>query len=113
MTALGLAVNDVDRIFAALGDGTRRALFRLVSAGPQSVSSLAEALGVTLTAVTQHLRVLEGCGLLQTRKIGRVRMCEMDGKGLEVLADWVALNRQLWQQRFDALDAMLRDDAAR
>lgn len=112
MTALALGSSDADRIFAALGDGTRRAIFRLVSAGPQSVSLLAEALGVTLTAVTQHLRVLEACGLLQTRKVGRVRMCEMDGKGLDVLAEWVTLNRQLWQQRFDALDAMLREDEA-
>lgn len=112
MTALALDSGGADRIFTALGDGTRRALFRLVSAGPQSVSSLAEALGVTLTAVTQHLRVLETCGLLQTRKVGRVRMCEMDGKGLDVLADWVTLNRQLWQQRFDALDGMLREDDA-
>lgn len=103
---------DIDRIFAALGDGTRRAIFRLVTAGPQSVSVLADALGVTLTAVTQHLRILQACGLLRTHKVGRVRMCEMDRKGLDVLADWVTLNRQLWTQRFDALDAMLREDEA-
>lgn len=110
MTAGTLEPLEADRVFAALGDGTRRAIFRLVSAGPQSVSILAEALGVTLTAVTQHLRVLESCGLLRTRKAGRVRICEMDHKGLDVLAEWVALNRQLWTQRFDALDAMLRDE---
>jgi DNA-binding transcriptional ArsR family regulator len=103
--------HDVDRIFAALGDGTRRAIFRMVADGPRSVSTLAQALGVTLTAVAQHLRVLQDCGLLHTRKEGRVRICEMDRKGLDVLADWVALNRQLWDRRFDALDAMLREDA--
>jgi DNA-binding transcriptional ArsR family regulator len=110
VTATALDGGDVDRLFAALGDGNRRAIFQLVTAGPQSVSVLAEALGVTLTAVTQHLRILQACGLLQTRKVGRVRVCEMDRKGLDVLADWITLNRQLWHQRFDALDVMLRED---
>lgn len=104
-----LAHGDAEPIFAALGDGTRRAIFRMVAGGPRSVSALAEALGITLTAVAQHLRVLEGCGLLSTRKLGRVRMCEIDGRGLAVLADWVALHRGIWEARFDALDAMLRE----
>jgi DNA-binding transcriptional ArsR family regulator len=101
----------VDQLFAALGDATRREIFRMVSEGPQSVSVLARALDVTLTAVTQHLRVLESCGLLRTRKVGRVRICEMDHKGLDVLAVWLTFNRHLWERRFDALDAMLLEDA--
>ena len=108
--ATDLARSDADPIFAALGDGTRRAIFRMVAECPRSVSALAEALGVTLTAVAQHLRVMEGCGLLRTRKAGRVRMCEIDGQGLAVLADWVALHRGMWEARFDALDAMLREN---
>jgi DNA-binding transcriptional ArsR family regulator len=104
------AWQDADRIFAALGDGTRRAIFRMVTESPRSVSALAEALGVTLTAVSQHLRVLQECGLLNTRKEGRVRIAEPDGKGLDVLADWVGVHRQLWERRFDALDAMLAEE---
>lgn len=100
-----------DQVFAALGDATRRAIVRLVAEGPQSVSSLAAALEVTLTAISQHLRILQTCGLLQTRKVGRVRMCELDDQGLEVLAHWVAFNRRMWEQRFDALDAMLKEKA--
>jgi DNA-binding transcriptional ArsR family regulator len=83
----------------------------LVAGGAQSVSSLAAALNVTLTAISQHLRVLQTCGLLQTRKLGRVRMCELDGHGLDVLAHWVVVNRRMWEQRFDALDTILQDDA--
>jgi DNA-binding transcriptional ArsR family regulator len=109
-TAPNVGAHDIDRIFAALGDGTRRAIFRMAADGPRSVSALAQALGVTLTAVAQHLRVLQDCGLLHTRKEGRVRMCELDRKGLDVLADWVAFNRRLWDERFDALDAMLQED---
>ena len=99
-----------DEVFAALGDATRRAIVRLASQGPQTVSSLAAALNVTLTAIIQHLRVLQACGLLQTRKVGRVRICELDRHGLDVLAGWVAFNRQMWEQRFDALGVMLRED---
>ena len=97
-----------DQVFSALGDATRRAIVKLVAQGPQSVSALAAALDVTLTAISQHLRVLQTCGLLKTRKVGRVRMCELDGQGLEVLAHWVAFNRRMWEQRFDALDSLLQ-----
>ena len=100
-----------DQVFAALGDATRRAIVKLVAQGPQSVSALAAALNVTLTAISQHLRVLQTCGILQTRKVGRVRMCELDDHGLDVLADWVAVNRRMWEQRFDALDGMLHENA--
>ena len=100
-----------DQVFAALGDATRRAIVKLVAQGPQSVSSLAAALNVTLTAISQHLRVLQTCGILQTRKVGRVRMCELDGHGLDVLAHWVAVNRRMWEQRFDALDGILHANA--
>ena len=102
-----------DQVFAALGDATRRAIVKLVAQGPKSVSSLAAALNVTLTAISQHLRVLQACGIMQTRKVGRVRICELDGQGLDVLAHWVATNRQMWEQRFDALDAMLQEEAER
>lgn len=105
-----MQADPADQVFAALGDATRRAIVKLVTHGPQTVSSLAAALGVTLTAITQHLRVLQACGLLQTRKVGRVRVCELDSHGLDVLARWVAFNRQMWEQRFDALDVMLRED---
>jgi DNA-binding transcriptional ArsR family regulator len=104
-------MTDADRIFAALGDRTRRTIFRMVTDGPQTVSALADALGVTLTAVSQHLGVLQECGLLRTRKVGRTRLCEMDHQGIDVLADWVAFNRSLWEQRFDALGALLSENA--
>ena len=106
-----LQTDAADQVFAALGDATRRAIVKLVAQGPQSVSALAAALEVTLTAITQHLRILQTCGLLQTRKVGRVRMCELDSRGLDLVAQWVAFNRQMWEQRFDALGAMLEEDA--
>jgi DNA-binding transcriptional ArsR family regulator len=109
--ALAMQTDAADQVFAALGDATRRAIVKLVAQGPRSVSSLAAALNVTLTAISQHLRVLQTCGILHTRKVGRVRMCELDSHGLDVLAQWVAVNRRMWEQRFDALDAILREDS--
>jgi len=111
LQAKAMQPDAADEVFAALGDATRRAIVKIVTHGPQSVSSLAAALNVTLTAIAQHLQVLQACGLLQTRKVGRVRICELDRRGLDVLAGWIAFNRQIWEQRFDTLAEILHYDA--
>ncbi len=98
-----------DRIFAALGDGTRRAIVGLLAHGPLSVSALAQPLGISITAVAQHLQVLEACGLLRTEKRGRVRFCAMDPDGLDALEEWVGMHRQLWGRRLHQLEEMLRE----
>ncbi len=107
-----IQADPADQVFTALGDATRRAIVRLVAQSPQSVSALAAALDVTLTAITQHLRVLQTCGLLRTHKVGRTRICELDRQGLDIVARWVTYNRNMWEQRFDALDAILQEDEA-
>src|SRR3974390_3452372 len=76
---------DIDRLFHALGDPTRRAMLDRLSAGPLSVSALAAPLGITLTAVAQHLQILEECGLAQTEKVGRVRTCRIGTAGFDAL----------------------------
>lgn len=106
-TAAAFAPSDADRIFIAMGDATRRAIFRLLSQGPQSVSALARALDITLTAVAQHLEVLQSCRLVLTRKTGRVRLCAIDQQGLVVLDEWIAMNKRMWDARLDRLGAML------
>ncbi len=73
---------DIDRVFHALGDPTRRAIMEKLSQGPISVSRLAEPLDITLAAVVQHLQVLEESGLVQTEKVGRVRTCHLESAGL-------------------------------
>src|SRR5260370_8160711 len=72
----------MDRVFHALGDPTRRAIVEKLSEGPVSVSRLAKPLDITLAAVVQHLQVLEKSGLARTEKVGRVRTCRMEPKGL-------------------------------
>jgi DNA-binding transcriptional ArsR family regulator len=101
----------VDRVFHALGDPTRRAIVEKLSAGPVSVSRLAKPLAITLAAVVQHLQVLEASGLVQTEKIGRVRTCRIEPKGLSVAEKWINDRRALWERRFDRLGKFLGDSA--
>ena len=71
------------------------------------MSALAGPLGVTLTAVSQHLQILEECGLVRTEKVGRVRSCRLDGAGFTVLERWAREHRSVWDQRFDRLGQLL------
>ena len=98
---------DVDRIFHALGDATRRALMEKLSDGPMSVSKLAEPLSISLAAVVQHLQVLEECGLVRTEKTGRVRTCRIEPTGLDAAAEWISARRSRWEQRLDLLGGLL------
>ena len=93
----------------ALGDPTRRRMVETLSAGPLSVSALARPFAMSLTAVGQHLRILEACGLVATQKIGRVRTCLLNPAGVEALAQWVEARRSLWDKRINRLADMMRD----
>lgn len=99
----------VDRLFQALGDGTRRAIVDRLSRGPVSVSQLADQLGITLTAVLQHLAILEECGLAVTEKVGRVRTCQMASAGIDALEKWVRQHRTEWEMRMDAFERVLEE----
>lgn len=98
---------DVDRVFQALGDATRRAMLERLSDGPMSVSRLAEPLKMTLAAVVQHLQILEEAGLVKTEKVGRVRSCRIDSAGLNAAADWLAARRPEWERKLDRLGELL------
>jgi DNA-binding transcriptional ArsR family regulator len=99
----------VDRVFHALGDATRRAIVEKLSAGPISVSRLAKPLAITLAAVVQHLQVLEKSGLVRTEKVGRVRTCSIELRGLTVAERWIEDRRSLWERRFDRLGDLLAE----
>ena len=101
---------DIDRVFQALGDPTRRAIIGRLTLGPQSVSRLAEPLGVTLTAIGQHLQVLEEAGFVRTQKSGRVRSCRLESAGFRAVEQWAAEHRTLWERRLDALGDLLAED---
>lgn len=100
---------NIDRVFHALGDHTRRVIVEKLSEGPISVSSLAKPLAITLAAVVQHLQVLEECGLVHTEKSGRVRTCHIEPAGLSVAERWIGGLRSSWERRFDRLGDLLAE----
>lgn len=101
---------DIDRLFQAIGDPTRRAILERLSRGPTTVSRLAEPLGVTLTAVGQHLQVLEETGFVRTRKEGRMRVCAIDPAGFDALQAWITRHRHVWERRLDVLGDLLAEE---
>jgi DNA-binding transcriptional ArsR family regulator len=98
---------EVDRVFAALADPTRRAMAERLSRGPASASELAEPLNITLSAVVQHLAVLQGSGLVRSEKRGRVRVCEMEPSGLGLVEQWIAERKVAWEAHLDRLGEYL------
>ena len=98
---------NMDRVFHALGDPTRRALVERLSQGAVPASQLAAPLAITLTAVMQHLRILEESNLARTEKTGRIRTCRLDPAGLTAVEQWASGQRSAWQRRLDRLGALL------
>lgn len=100
---------NIDRVFHALGDRTRRAIVRKLSQGPISVSRLAEPLDMSLAAVVQHLQILEESGLVHTEKAGRVRTCRIEPGGLSAAEQWIGDCRSMWERRLDRLGDLLAE----
>lgn len=97
----------VDRTLAALADPTRRQILERLSRGPQTISQLAQPLGITLTGVKKHVQLLEDSDLVVTRKIGRVRECELGIRRLEDVEQWITDYRQAVEQRLDRMADLL------
>ncbi len=107
-----LKYQPVDEVFRALGDATRRDLVERLSGGPATVSQLARPLDMSLSAVVQHLTILESSGLVRSEKVGRTRTCRLAPDGLRVAEDWFAGQRAVWAHRLDRLGDVLAEDLA-
>jgi DNA-binding transcriptional ArsR family regulator len=103
------APDELDRVFQALADPSRRVMVERLSRGPASVSQLAAPLPMSLPAVVQHLQVLEASGLVQSEKVGRVRTCRIAPGGLRAVERWIAERRATWERRLDRLGDYLAD----
>lgn len=100
---------NVDRVFQALGDATRRAMLERLSSGPMSVSLLAEPFNMSLAAVVQHLQVLEQASLVKTEKLGRVRSCRVEPAGLRAAEEWLRARHPEWDRKLDRLEKLLEE----
>lgn len=99
----------LNRVFHALADPTRRAVLKRLSSGPAAVTKLARPFKMALPSFSQHLDVLENCGLVDSRKSGRVRTYRLAPQRLELAEHWLKAQRASWKRRLDQLDSYLTD----
>ena len=99
---------DLDRLFHALADPSRRAMVERLSRGAAPVSDLARPLPMSLPTVMQHLGVLETAGLVRSAKVGRVRTCTIETQGLGKAEQWINARRAEWENRLDRLGDYLK-----
>ncbi|MGC5561588.1 ArsR/SmtB family transcription factor [Streptomyces sp. FR-108] len=99
----------LDGVFLALADPTRRAVVRRLGRGSTSVGELAREFPMTLPSFMKHVRTLEANGLIRTVKTGRVRTCELNRDRLALVDDWLAEQRRAWEERTDRLEQFVTD----
>ncbi len=100
----------LDSTFQALADPARRVMIEHLSRGPASVSELARPLPMSLSAVIQHLKILESSGLVRSEKVGRVRTCRIQPAALSLAEQWIIERRSSWERRLDLLGDYLAED---
>ena len=102
----------IDDTLRALAEPTRRAIVERLSHKPATVSELAKPFDMSFAAVVQHLQVLEASGLIRSEKVGRVRTCRLDSKGLAPLAEWIEKRRNIVERQLDRLGEFLDETDA-
>jgi DNA-binding transcriptional ArsR family regulator len=95
--------------FSALADPTRRAILARLALGESSVNELAEPFDMSLPAISKHLKVLEHAGLISRSREAQYRPCKLEPEALKAVDGWLEEYRRLWNERFDRLDAYLKD----
>lgn len=101
---------NLDHVFHALADPTRRAVVERLTRGPASVSELAAPMAMSLPAVMQHLQVLEDSRLMRSEKQGRVRVCTLNPDVVARAEAWLSDRRGFWSQQLDQLGDILAED---
>jgi len=98
----------LDAVFHALADPTRRAMLRDLARQPRKVGELAAPFEISLAAASKHIQVLERAGLIQREVQGRVHVCRLDARPLHAGVEWMRHYERFWNQRLDALEALLK-----
>lgn len=103
----------LDNVFRALADPTRRAMLRRLAAGEQRVSQLAEPFDMSLAAASKHIKVLESAGLIQRTVSGRTHVCRLEADAMREAADWLDYYERFWTKRLDTLERLLAEPATK
>jgi len=100
--------DQLDKVLGALADGTRRALVQRLLEGQARVTDLAEPFGVSLNAISKHIRVLEQSGLVRRRVDGRIHYISLAPQALLEAEQWIGTTRKFWEERFNALESAIQ-----
>lgn len=103
----------LDSVFHALGDATRRRMLAALSVRERTVSELAGPFSMSLAAASKHIKALENAGLIRREVQGRTHICRLEPGPLASAHRWLAAYEQFWTSRLNVLDRLLRDDDAR
>jgi DNA-binding transcriptional ArsR family regulator len=103
----------VNSVFHALGDATRRQMLRDLASGERTVSELALPFAMSLAAASKHIRVLEGAGMIRREVRGRTHLCRLDPAPLASAHEWLGFYERFWNSRLDMLEQLLREDVTR
>jgi DNA-binding transcriptional ArsR family regulator len=103
---------NLDRVFGALADRTRRRLLARLTQAPASISELAAPHDMSLAGVSKHVRVLEHAGLIRRTIDGRVHRCTLDAAAMRAADEWIAQYRVFWEHTLDALAGYLSEDTS-
>jgi DNA-binding transcriptional ArsR family regulator len=98
---------NLDAIFAALADPTRRAILMRLTLGEATVTELAEPFAISLPAISKHLKVLERAGLITRGKEAQFRPCRLETDNLKTAFEWLERYQRHWEESFDRLDELL------
>lgn len=102
----------LDAVFHALGDPTRRQMLSELADGERTVSQLAEPFAMSLAAASKHIKALESAGLIRREVRGRTHVCRLDPGPLATAHEWLSFYERFWTSRLDTLDRLLREDDA-
>ena len=108
-----LEAPQLDTVFHALGDATRRRMLRDLADGERTVSQLAQPFSISLAAASKHIKALESAGLIRREVQGRTHMCRLDPGPLASAQAWLRFYERFWTGRLDVLEGLLRADDAR
>ncbi len=108
-----LQTPQLDTVFHALGDATRRHMLKDLTGCSRTVSQLAEPFAISLAAASKHIKVLEHAGLIRREVRGRTHLCHLDPGPLASAHEWLGIYERFWTDRLDALDRLLREEDAR
>jgi len=108
-----LQAAQLDTVFHALGDATRRRMLRELAGGERTVGQLAEPFEISLAAASKHIKALENAGLIRREVRGRTHLCRLEPGPLANAHEWLGFYRRFWTDRLDALERLLREEDAR